>query len=74
MTPLFHDRFGKFSSEEGEVILNLLLLRREIAQSQLKLLIKRSEHRAEGFLLFREVAKKSPSVARILQKKERREA
>lgn len=57
MSSLFHDRFGKFSSAEGEVILDLLLLRREIAHAQVKLLVERSERRGQEFLLFRAVAR-----------------
>ena len=69
MTPLFRDRFGSFSSSEGEVILELLLLRREIARSHLKLLVKRAEHRGKNFLLLREVAKKSQELQRLLSEK-----
>ena len=54
VSPLFHDRFGKFSVSEGEVILDMLLLRRETARAQAKLLVQRAERRGEGLLLLRE--------------------
>lgn len=57
MSPLFHDRFGKLSPEDGELVLELLLRRRETALAQAQLLIKRAEIRGQDFLLFREAAR-----------------
>lgn len=58
MSAFFRDRFGKFSSSEGEVILELLLLRREMSQGQVKLLIQRAERRGGEFLILREAAQR----------------
>jgi len=41
----FRDRWGKFSGEEGGLILEMILRRRETALAQVDLLRKRSEHR-----------------------------